>query len=154
MILQRFVLFSNVHTMKELIRKYSWIWIKLNSCTYLFWFSSLFFTAPHARPRALPARAPRQCKKKWGKLFSIIASYIFLALAAFFLQESKFRSEFLKNSTTSAFDGRRKIWSARQNCPRMIVVKVSRSQNMRQKIFEILTSPKIQTNGVILNSIG
>ena len=22
-----------------------------------------FFTAPHARPRALPARAPRQCKK-------------------------------------------------------------------------------------------
>ena len=53
----------------------------------------------------------------------------------------------LKNSTTSAFDRRRKILSARQNCPRMIVVKVSRSQNMRQKIFEILTSPKIQTNG-------
>ena len=32
------------------------------------------------------------------------------------------------------------------------VVKVSRSQNMKQKICEILTSPKIQTNFVILNN--
>ena len=39
-----------------------------------------FFAAPHARSRALPARASRQCKKNWGKLFYIIASYIFLAL--------------------------------------------------------------------------
>ena len=31
-------------------------------------------------------------------------------------------------------------------------VKVSRSQNMKQKIYEILTSPKIQTNDVILNN--
>ena len=31
-------------------------------------------------------------------------------------------------------------------------LKVSRSQNMKQKIYEILTSPKIQTNGVILNN--
>ena len=31
-------------------------------------------------------------------------------------------------------------------------VKVSRSRNMKQKIYEILTSPKIQTNGVILNN--
>ena len=30
-------------------------------------------------------------------------------------------------------------------------LKVSRSRNMKQKIYEILTSPKIQTNGVILN---
>ena len=32
------------------------------------------------------------------------------------------------------------------------VLKVSRSRNMKQKIYEILTSPKIQTNGVILNN--
>ena len=31
-------------------------------------------------------------------------------------------------------------------------LKVSRSRNMKQKIDEILTSPKIQTNGVILNN--
>ena len=31
-------------------------------------------------------------------------------------------------------------------------LKVSRSQNMKQKIYEILTSPKIQMNGVILNN--
>ena len=30
--------------------------------------------------------------------------------------------------------------------------KVSRSRNVKQKIYEILTSPKIQTNGVILNN--
>ena len=32
------------------------------------------------------------------------------------------------------------------------LLKVSRSRNMKQKIYEILTSPKIQTNGVILNN--
>ena len=32
------------------------------------------------------------------------------------------------------------------------LLKVSRSRNMKQKICEILTSPKIQTNGVILNN--
>ena len=32
------------------------------------------------------------------------------------------------------------------------ILKVSRSRNMKQKIYEILTSPKIQTNGVILNN--
>ena len=31
-------------------------------------------------------------------------------------------------------------------------LKVSRSRNMKQKIDEISTSPKIQTNGVILNN--
>ena len=31
-------------------------------------------------------------------------------------------------------------------------VKVSRSRNLKQKVYEILTSPKIQTNGVILNN--
>ena len=31
-------------------------------------------------------------------------------------------------------------------------IKVSRSQNRKQKIYEILTTPKIQTNGVILNN--
>ena len=31
-------------------------------------------------------------------------------------------------------------------------LKVSRSPNMEQKIYEILTSPKIQTNGVIMNN--
>ena len=31
-------------------------------------------------------------------------------------------------------------------------LKVSTSQNMKQKIYEISTSPKIQTNGVILNN--
>ena len=29
---------------------------------------------------------------------------------------------------------------------------VSRSQNMKQKIYEVLTSPKRQKNGVILNN--
>ena len=32
------------------------------------------------------------------------------------------------------------------------LLKVSRSRNMKQIIHEILTSPKIQTNGVILNN--
>jgi hypothetical protein len=32
----------------------------------------------------------------------------------------------------------------------LVLLKVSRSRNMKQKIYEILTSPKIQTNGVIL----
>ena len=32
------------------------------------------------------------------------------------------------------------------------ILKVSRSRNMKQKIYEILTSPKIQMNGVILNN--
>ena len=32
------------------------------------------------------------------------------------------------------------------------LLKVSRSRNMKQKIYEILTSPKIQTNGIILNN--
>ena len=36
-----------------------------------------------------------------------------------------------------------------QNRP---TLKVSRSRNMKQKIYEILTSPKIQMNGVILNN--
>ena len=31
-------------------------------------------------------------------------------------------------------------------------IKVSRSQNRKQKIYEILTTPKIQTNSVILNN--
>ena len=31
-------------------------------------------------------------------------------------------------------------------------MKVSRSRNMKQKIFKISTSPKIQTNGGILNN--
>ena len=31
-------------------------------------------------------------------------------------------------------------------------LKVSRSRNMKQKIDEILTSPEIQTNGLILNN--
>ena len=31
-------------------------------------------------------------------------------------------------------------------------LKVSKSRNMNRKIYEILTSPKIQTNGVILNN--
>ena len=35
---------------------------------------------------------------------------------------------------------------------KMFLLKVSRSRNMNQKIFGILTSPKIQTNGVILNN--
>ena len=33
-----------------------------------------------------------------------------------------------------------------------ILLKVSRSQNMKPKIYEILTSPKIRTNSVILNN--
>ena len=33
-----------------------------------------------------------------------------------------------------------------------LLLKVSISRNMKQKIYEILTSPKIQTNGVILNN--
>ena len=33
------------------------------------------------------------------------------------------------------------------------LLKVSRSQNMKQKIYERLTSPKIQTNGIILNTV-
>ena len=32
------------------------------------------------------------------------------------------------------------------------ILKVSRSRNMKQKIYEILTSPKIQTNSIILNN--
>ena len=32
------------------------------------------------------------------------------------------------------------------------LLKVSRSRNMKQKIYEILTSPKIQTNSPILNN--
>ena len=32
------------------------------------------------------------------------------------------------------------------------LLKVSRSRNMKQKIYEILTSPKIQTNSVVLNN--
>ena len=32
------------------------------------------------------------------------------------------------------------------------LLKVSRSRNMKQKICEILTSPKIQTNGTILSN--
>ena len=30
--------------------------------------------------------------------------------------------------------------------------QVSTSQNMKQKLYETLTSPKIQTNGIILNN--
>ena len=33
-----------------------------------------------------------------------------------------------------------------------VALKVSRSRDMKQKIYEMLTSPKIQMNGVILNN--
>ena len=41
-------------------------------------------------------------------------------------------------------------------CPKVAQLpnlKVSRSRNMKQKIYEILTSPKIQMNGIILNNL-
>ena len=40
-------------------------------------------------------------------------------------------------------------------CPKVAQLpnlKVSRSRNMKQKIYEILTYPKIQKNGIILNN--
>ena len=42
-------------------------------------------------------------------------------------------------------------WKSK-NCEFKNLLKVSISWNMKQKIYEILTSPKIQTKGVILNN--
>ena len=36
--------------------------------------------------------------------------------------------------------------------PNLPKLKVSRSRNMKQKMYEISTSPKIQTNSIILNN--
>ena len=57
-------------------------------------------------------------------------------------------------TTPSAIYGTGKeILSVNFRTPKVqFCIKVSRSQNMKQKIYEILTSPKIQTNGVILNN--